>query len=85
MSMKAGAKASFSESGLGCHYLSDVQNLLCVVVCTLPNEVLSCFLPVDLIAPEGFLHFAYLVFTVVTLPLLEVLAVAHLRIHSIQE
>ena len=39
------------------HYMSDVQNLLCVVVRTLPNVI--GFFSVNLIVPEGFLHFTY--------------------------
>ena len=75
--------------------MSDVQNLLCVVVRTLPNVIvfsvnlivpegldtctktLSLF-SVNLIVPEGFLHFTYLVFTVVMLPSSEVLTLAHI-------
>ena len=45
--------------------MSDVQNLLCVVVRTLPNVIAFS---VNLIVPEGFLHFTYLVFTGVMLP-----------------
>ena len=57
--------------------MSDVQNLLCVVVHTLPNIIVFSM---NLIVPEGFLHFTYLVFTVVMLPSSEVLAVAHIDI-----
>ena len=39
-------------------------------------KTLSFF--VNLIVPEGFLHFTYLVFTVVMLPSSEVWAVAHI-------
>ena len=35
-----------------------------------------CFFSENLIVPEGFLHFTYLVFTVVMLPSSEVFAVA---------
>ena len=44
-----------------------------------PNKNLIVF-SVNLVVPEGLLHFTYLVFTVVMLPLSEVLAVAHMTL-----
>ena len=41
--------------------MSDVKHLLCVVVRTLPNVIVFS---VNLIVLECFLHFTYLVFTV---------------------
>ena len=50
------------------------------LVRTLPNVIVFS---VNLIVPEGFLHFTYLVFTVVMLPSSEVLAVAHMLYNTL--
>ena len=65
--------------------MSDVQNILCVVVRTLPKAIviIIVIIYVNLIVPEGLdtpnNMYSYLVFTVVMLPSSEVLAVVHMQ------